>query len=52
VFENAADGTEVGVLSATDPDNDALTFTLVDDAGGRFVLDGNAIKVASGVKID
>jgi hypothetical protein len=37
IYENAADGTVVGVVSATDPDaGDALTYALLDDAGGRF----------------
>ena len=40
VFENAADGTVVGVVAATDPDaGDALTYALLDDAGGRFTID-------------
>ncbi len=34
-------GTVVGAVTATDPDGDNLTFTLVDDAGGRFSIDGD-----------
>ena len=41
VAENAAAGTEVGKLSATDPDGGTLTYTLLDNAGGRFVIDAN-----------
>jgi VCBS repeat-containing protein len=39
VAENALDGTLVGRLSAFDIDEDPLIYSLVDDAGGRFVVD-------------
>jgi hypothetical protein len=40
VAENAPAGTQVGTVSADDPDpEDVLSYTLVDDAGGRFALD-------------
>ena len=55
VLENAADGTVVGVVSATDPDaGDALTYALLDDAGGRFTIDptSGAITVANGALLD
>jgi Ca2+-binding RTX toxin-like protein len=55
VFENAADGTVVGVVAATDPDaGDALTYALLDDAGGRFTIDptSGAITVANGALLD
>jgi Ca2+-binding RTX toxin-like protein len=55
VLENAADGTVVGVVSATDPDaGDKLTYALLDDAGGRFTIDptSGAITVASGALLD
>jgi hypothetical protein len=53
VMENAADGTVVGSLSAVDPDADgSTTFTLLDDAGGRFTISGNNLVVANGVLID
>ncbi|PVE24436.1 hypothetical protein DC522_10090 [Microvirga sp. KLBC 81] len=39
VKENSNVGTVVGVLSATDADGDALTYTLLTDAGGLFELD-------------
>jgi Ca2+-binding RTX toxin-like protein len=55
VLENAADGTVVGVVSATDPDaGDALTYALLDDAGGRFSIDptSGAITVANGALLD
>jgi Ca2+-binding RTX toxin-like protein len=55
VVENAAAGTVVGVVSATDPDaGDALTYALVDDADGRFTIDptSGAITVADGELLD
>ncbi|WP_319799690.1 hypothetical protein [Microvirga rosea] len=55
VFENAANGTEIGPLDADDPDlNDTFTFKLTDDAGGRFKLDstGKKLLVADGSKLD
>lgn len=40
VTANAANGTYVGIdLDATDPDNDPLTWSLSDNAGGRFAID-------------
>lgn len=38
VAENAAAGTVIGILSSTDIDGDTLTFTLTDDADGKFAL--------------
>ncbi len=56
VMEAAAHDTEVGTLSATDADvallGDKLTFTLLDDAGGRFTLRGSKIFVADGLRLD
>lgn len=39
VVENAAAGTVVGRLVATDTLGDRLTYELLDDAGGLFVID-------------
>ena len=39
VDENQAAGTLVGILSATDKATDTLTYSLTDDAGGRFTVD-------------
>ena len=55
VVENATEGTVVGTVSATDPNaGDALTYALVDDAGGRFTIDpaSGAIMVADGSLLD
>ncbi|MEA3030191.1 MAG: hypothetical protein QOG13_1516 [Sphingomonadales bacterium] len=38
VSEAAAAGTVVGQLAATDLDGDTLTYTLLNDAGGRFAI--------------
>ncbi|WP_454915925.1 cadherin domain-containing protein [Xanthobacter sediminis] len=38
IAENSVTGTVVGELSATDADGDALTYTLTDNAGGKFAL--------------
>ncbi|MEM0987150.1 MAG: hypothetical protein AAGJ32_12965 [Pseudomonadota bacterium] len=53
VRENSAGGTVVAGLTTLDPDeDDAHTYTLEDDAGGRFVVDGNQLLVAEGASID
>jgi Ca2+-binding RTX toxin-like protein len=55
VQENAAAGTVVGSLSAQDVNlsgGDALTFTLLDNAGGRFAVQGDKLVVANGGLLD
>jgi len=53
VTEGAAGGTLVGLLSATDPDaGESFTYSLIDGAGGRFVLDGNRLEVGNASLID
>ncbi len=52
VAENAANGTVVGDLSATDADGDALSYILVDDAGGRFAVQGDKLVVKNGLLLD
>ncbi len=44
ISEYAQVGATIGTLSATD--RDALTFKLVDDAGGRFKIDGTKLVLA------
>src|SRR5205814_2064904 len=53
VAENAANGTVVGLTAAaTDADatTNAITYTLTDDAGGRFAIDATSgvVTVADG----
>ena len=54
VGENASDGTVVGTASANDPEGASLTYSLSDDAGGRFQIDANTgeISVADGSQLD
>lgn len=53
VRELSPSGYTVGVLSATDADlGDTLAYTLLDDAGGRFYLYGDRIKVKDKLLID
>jgi hypothetical protein len=53
VAENAAAGTKIADLSALDPDfYEAFTFTLKDDAGGRFAIQGTRLVLAPGARID
>jgi hypothetical protein len=52
IAENSANGTLIGRLNAYDPDGDLLSFELVDNADGRFKLNGNELVVADGTKLD
>ncbi|NER39686.1 MAG: hypothetical protein F6J93_38090 [Oscillatoria sp. SIO1A7] len=53
VAENSASGTIVGDLSTTDPDpGDTHSYTLLDDAGGRFAVAGSQLVVANGTLLD
>jgi len=53
VPENSADGTVVGTFGVIDPTvGDAQTLTLIDDASGRFDLQGNTLVVANGALLD
>jgi protocadherin Fat 4 len=57
VAENAASGTLVGIIaSATDADatTNTVTYSLTDDAGGRFAIDPNTgvVTVADGSLLD
>jgi len=51
IAENSAADTVVGVLSAF-PDDENVTFSLVDNGDGRFVLVGNEIRVANSILLD
>ena len=48
--ENSANGTVVGTVAATDLDGDAITYSLTDNAGGRFAINSSSgeITVADG----
>lgn len=54
VVENATVGTVVGTISAIDPDNigAGFTYSLDDDAGGRFQIVNNELQVADGTLLD
>ena len=54
VKEDLAAGSTIGTVIATDPDNDALTYTLTTDASitTKFVMDGNLIKLGNGESLD
>ncbi|MFB0876019.1 MULTISPECIES: Ig-like domain-containing protein, partial [unclassified Sphingobium] len=46
--EYAAAGTVIGQLSGSDPDGDVLSYSLLDDAGGRFaIVDGKLVAGAT-----
>src|SRR5205085_1577410 len=50
VAENSTAGTVVGSLTSTDPDAaSTATYSLVDNAGGRFAISGTNLVVASGL---
>lgn len=52
IAENSANGAVVGMLSAVDPENGALTFSLTDNAGGRFAVSGNTLVVAGALDFE
>ena len=53
ITENSDTGTVIGQLSTADADGgDAHTYTLVDDGGGRFTIEGDRLVVADGSKLD
>jgi serralysin len=53
IKEVAADGSVIGTLTATDSNTgDAVSFQLLNDAGGRFALEGGRLIVKEGVKLD
>jgi Ca2+-binding RTX toxin-like protein len=52
--EFIADGTLVGTVVGHDPDSTVFTYSLVDDAGGRFMINAStgAITVGDGLVLD
>lgn len=52
VAEMSPEGTVVGELVTEDPDqNQTFTYTLVNDADGRFMLDGGTLKVSGNIQV-
>jgi Ca2+-binding RTX toxin-like protein len=46
IDENSPDGAIVGTLGTTDANStDTYTYSLIEDAGGRFAIEGNTLKV-------
>ncbi|MFB2894112.1 beta strand repeat-containing protein [Aerosakkonemataceae cyanobacterium BLCC-F50] len=53
VAENSANSAFIGTFSVTDPDaGDTHTYSLLDNAGGRFAIDGDRLIVANGSLLD
>ncbi|MCF6215820.1 MAG: tandem-95 repeat protein [Emcibacter sp.] len=55
VVEGAAAGTAVGITAlSSDIDGDSVTYSLLDDAGGLFAIDGvtGVVTVADGAVVD
>jgi VCBS repeat-containing protein len=51
--EDANNGTAAGSLSAQDPDSSSFTYTLLNNAGGRYAMDSNGnVTVADGLLLD
>src|SRR5258705_13687984 len=53
IAENAANGAAIGIVDDNDPAT-VLSFVLIDDAGGRFIIDAGtgAVTVANGALLD
>jgi predicted extracellular nuclease len=52
IDENAPAGTLVGIVSASDPDGDTLSYSLVDDAGGLFAIDPATGRLTATASLD
>jgi Ca2+-binding RTX toxin-like protein len=54
VHEDAANGTVAGTVTASDPDSSTFTYTLVNDAGGRFDINSSTgqVTVENGLLLD
>lgn len=50
--ESLPAGHAIGSLSGTDPEGDALAFTLLDDAGGAFRLAGDGVTLLANRSFD
>ncbi|HRX34991.1 MAG TPA: M10 family metallopeptidase C-terminal domain-containing protein [Aestuariivirga sp.] len=53
IAENSTNGSIIGTLSTADPDaNDTFSYMLLNNAGGRFAIQGNKITVANGTLLN
>ncbi|WP_281024346.1 hypothetical protein [Microvirga calopogonii] len=52
VEENVGEGHVIGLVSASDPNGTALSYTLLDDAGGSVELVNGQLRVKDATKID
>lgn len=53
VNENAPNGTIAGTVVGTDPDGDALTYSMIDGSNGRFVVSSTgAVSIGNAALID
>jgi len=53
VIEDANNGTTVGTVTAVDPDSSTFTYSLVNDAGGRFnISSAGVVTVENGLLLD
>ena len=50
--ENAAANTALGTVTATDPENDALTYSLTNTGGDKFEIDESTGAISNAVVID
>ncbi|MCA6518106.1 MAG: cadherin domain-containing protein, partial [Pseudanabaena sp. M110S1SP2A07QC] len=53
INENSANGIEIGLFSSIDPDSaQTFIYSLVNNAGGRFTLNGDRLVVNNGTLLD
>ena len=53
IDENSSNGTIIGSLSTLDSDlGDSFSYTLLNNADGRFILNNNNLQVAAGNLLD
>jgi CRP-like cAMP-binding protein len=53
IIEDANNGATVGTVTATDPDSSTFTYSLVNDAGGRFnISSSGVVTVENGLLLD
>jgi len=52
IAQNSSSGTFVGTLVTVDANSNSFTYTLLNDASGRFALDGDRIVAANGSLLD